>query len=215
MEHAKGSRRVLRYLPALLLMAAAISAQAQIYKWSDESGQIHYSQSPPPNGDGLQVEKISVDSRTPSPSTLPPVNEEGVRHCGSLALPANRPDPVTNIAMFKQAIEVWQKFIDENLDKSDKAALKAIEERRCAIAYARQQLQALSGVEQDIEANYQRVSDELEELQQQVAECDEQAAEDEAFSAAQCKQQYQPRIEQLETMLHRLEGPRKAIQPAQ
>lgn len=217
MEHSKGSRAgcVVRYALTLLIMAAAVSVQAEIYKWTDNRGQIHYTQSPPPNADVLQVERISVDNRTPSPSALPPVNEDGVRHCGSLALPASRPDPVTTIAMYKQAIEVWQKYIDENLDKLDEATLKAIEDRQCAIEYAWLQLQGLSGVEQDIEDNYRRVSDELEELQQLVAECDEQAAEDETFSAAECKRQYQPRIDELETMLRGLEGPMKAIQPEQ
>jgi hypothetical protein len=33
-----------------LLLLLPLSAQAVIYKWYDENGKVHYSQSPPPKG---------------------------------------------------------------------------------------------------------------------------------------------------------------------
>lgn len=34
----------------LILLLLPLSAQAVIYKWYDENGKVHYSQSPPPKG---------------------------------------------------------------------------------------------------------------------------------------------------------------------
>ena len=35
---------------ALLLCSLPLAASAQIYKWTDASGQVHFSQNPPPQG---------------------------------------------------------------------------------------------------------------------------------------------------------------------
>ena len=35
---------------ALLLLSLPLTAAAQIYKWTDANGQVHYSQNPPPKG---------------------------------------------------------------------------------------------------------------------------------------------------------------------
>lgn len=35
----------------LLFLLAPLAAQAQIYRWTDASGTVHYGQSPPPGGD--------------------------------------------------------------------------------------------------------------------------------------------------------------------
>jgi hypothetical protein len=40
----------MRLLTFLILVAAAVSAQAQIYRWVDEKGTVHYSNSTPPPG---------------------------------------------------------------------------------------------------------------------------------------------------------------------
>ncbi|MGH8703951.1 MAG: glutaredoxin domain-containing protein [Burkholderiales bacterium] len=38
----------MRYLIAAILSAAAFSAGAQLYRWTDQSGKVHYTDSPPP-----------------------------------------------------------------------------------------------------------------------------------------------------------------------
>jgi hypothetical protein len=54
-------------------MGWAATGHAQIYKWTDERGSVHYSNSPPPNGvAATQVrpveERASVYPATPAPS---------------------------------------------------------------------------------------------------------------------------------------------------
>src|SRR5262245_35593088 len=59
----------LRLLPALILALAAVPAQAEVFKWIDEKGQVHYSNAPPPSVAGkAQVveDQISVMGMDPS-----------------------------------------------------------------------------------------------------------------------------------------------------
>lgn len=48
---------------ALALLLAAAAAHAQIYRWTDEQGRVHYGQSPPPG-----AKASPVDSRVPPAS---------------------------------------------------------------------------------------------------------------------------------------------------
>jgi hypothetical protein len=196
-------------------MVATLPAQAEVYKWTDESGAVHYSQTPPPDPQTQPSQIMKIDTRTPESGTTPPVATEGVKSCGSITLPTNRLDPVTNIVMFRQAIAVWQKYLDENAANSDAAILKGMTDRRCAIAYANKELQALSEVEQGMTANYERVANELAALRRQVDECDLPDREEGEPSAVECKQQYQPRMTQLKEMLRKLEGPKKMLEQGQ
>ncbi|MCG8036972.1 MAG: DUF4124 domain-containing protein [Candidatus Thiodiazotropha taylori] len=44
----------------LLLLLLPLNAQAVIYKWYDENGKVHYSQSPPPKGS----QRAPIDTST-------------------------------------------------------------------------------------------------------------------------------------------------------
>jgi glutaredoxin len=46
----------MRVLIAFSLLALALTAQAQLYRWTDESGKVHYTDTPPPVG-AKNVEK--------------------------------------------------------------------------------------------------------------------------------------------------------------
>lgn len=206
---AKGVAAVLLSLALLLL--SALPVQAEIYKWVDEKGQVNYTQTPPPDRKKHDIETISI---TPSPVAAPTVPDApaAAQSCGSITLPARRLDPVANLLMYRQARAIWQKYIDENLSSSDAAIQKGVADRRCAIAAANSELQALSSVEQRLNSNYEQVRAELEALQQNIKACDEPDRADEELSAAACRQQYQERQTQLETMLHALEGPKKMLE---
>ena len=53
---------------ALLVALVALGAQAEIYKWTDEKGQVHYGEQPPPNAD---TKTIKAPSGGPGPSDAP------------------------------------------------------------------------------------------------------------------------------------------------
>jgi len=46
----------MRLLIAISLLAFAVAAQAQLYRWTDSSGKVHYTDTPPP-ADAKNVEK--------------------------------------------------------------------------------------------------------------------------------------------------------------
>ena len=56
-------------LLAVLILAAALPAQAQVYKWVDAKGQVNYSNAPPPSVAGVAQpveEKLSVIGMDPA-----------------------------------------------------------------------------------------------------------------------------------------------------
>lgn len=57
--------RSLRFSLVLLLSAVPFLAAAQVYRWVDDRGQVHYSQTPPP---GRTVEQIGA---APPPQASP------------------------------------------------------------------------------------------------------------------------------------------------
>jgi hypothetical protein len=46
----------MRSLIAFSLLAFALIAQAQLYRWTDDKGKVHYSDAPPPSN-AKQVQK--------------------------------------------------------------------------------------------------------------------------------------------------------------
>jgi hypothetical protein len=48
-----------------LALCAALPAYAQLYKWVDSSGKVHYSDKPPPGN--VKTEKLRPPARPPSP----------------------------------------------------------------------------------------------------------------------------------------------------
>jgi len=55
-----------RILLVSLLMIAAVSAHAQVYRWVDDKGTVHYSNSTPPKG--VKASVIDVEAKPGAPS---------------------------------------------------------------------------------------------------------------------------------------------------
>jgi len=55
----------MRVLPILLLLFAA-TVQAQVYRWVDAKGTVHYSNSPPPSG--VSATKLDIDAKPGAPA---------------------------------------------------------------------------------------------------------------------------------------------------
>ncbi len=203
---------------ATLLLAVGLSVQAEsikaeYYKWTDAEGQVHYSQKPPPE---QQAEELKLKIHTPSPPAESPKKSEEVKVCGSLTLPPKRPDPISNIAMYRNGIKVWQKYINDRKDSRDQEALKGVADRQCAIDYARGELETLSQAEQQLQTNYEEASEELAERRQLLNDCDEiEEGEDRQIAVAECRGEHRTRVEQLEKILRSLEQPRKILQGPQ
>jgi glutaredoxin len=57
-EHESG-RRWRHVLPGLLLLASCLPAGAQVYKWTDAQGTVHYTDTPPPQQRASQLKPPS------------------------------------------------------------------------------------------------------------------------------------------------------------
>jgi hypothetical protein len=54
---------------AWLVAIVALCAQAEIYKWTDEKGQVHYGEQPPPTADTKTIKAPAAGPETPAPDT--------------------------------------------------------------------------------------------------------------------------------------------------
>ncbi|TAJ52505.1 MAG: DUF4124 domain-containing protein [Nevskiaceae bacterium] len=60
----------------LLLGALPVLAQATVYRWVDASGQVHYSQTPPPEVGALPQNIRTVPASPPAPNAAKPATAE-------------------------------------------------------------------------------------------------------------------------------------------
>lgn len=181
---------------SLVLLLMATGAQAAFYKWHDEEGQVHYSHLPPQGGRGLSVEVI--DTRALHGLRMRAHQEGGVAYCGSYALPESGTDAMGAIFRLRRAIDRWHGEIEASVSRIDSEGQRRAMELRCAIDYANAELLRLGEVEQQVVEDYQGISEELGKLRQELTQCLASAAD-----KADCRSQYRPRIEELETV-HRV-----------
>lgn len=64
-----------RLLLALGLLLCAAPSSAQMYKWVDDKGVTHYSESPPPGRKAQQIQSAPSTSPSTTPSTTPKAAE--------------------------------------------------------------------------------------------------------------------------------------------
>lgn len=65
-------RRITPPLLLLLLLALPLAAAAQVYKWTDASGTVHFSDSPPPQGTKYTNIKTSTSAVGSNPVAKAP-----------------------------------------------------------------------------------------------------------------------------------------------
>jgi hypothetical protein len=63
----------MRRLPlALVLLLLAPAVAAQVYKWTDAHGTVHYSETPPPQGTAFKrITTSGIEQPAPAPSATP------------------------------------------------------------------------------------------------------------------------------------------------
>lgn len=60
-----------RMLLITLLLVSASAARAEIYRWQDENGQVHFSERPP-SGQSSQVVEVEIQNRYEPVTPVPP-----------------------------------------------------------------------------------------------------------------------------------------------
>ncbi len=129
----------------LLLMTPLVSAQ--IYKWKDASGTVHYSQTPPPNS-GTRFQQIKPDTAappTPSAGSAAPTTAPATAPASTTRLadtPENRASLCVSLqanltALLGQAPVVMQQdgrqtVLDDSARKQQVSAAQAQYRQYCA-----------------------------------------------------------------------------------
>lgn len=103
----------MKYWVALLLFVAPIGAFAQIYKWTDKNGHVHYSQTPP-SGQAAGA----VDFRESQLGEAPPS-----KPADSPASAASRPAPAASAAAAPKKLspQPSKSLSDGKSDESDES----------------------------------------------------------------------------------------------
>jgi hypothetical protein len=57
-------------MSSALLLAGGAPNAAQMYKWVDKDGKVHYTQTPPPSTAAASVKSVSIAAPVPDPTTL-------------------------------------------------------------------------------------------------------------------------------------------------
>jgi len=76
-----------RYLYAILLLVFSVQASAQLYRWVDEKGRVHYGENPPQG-----VQKREVQGTTGAPSSRPAAPAARDTSKGPLYAPKGDPE---------------------------------------------------------------------------------------------------------------------------
>ena len=68
--------RCLPYVSAALLMSVAVTVSAEMYRWVDENGRVHYSDSPPPPNAMVEKEIKSAPRPDAKPAKAEPAQAQ-------------------------------------------------------------------------------------------------------------------------------------------
>ena len=165
-------------LIAVCLVCVSPSVAAKMYKWVDEQGNTHYTQTPPPKS-AQQGKQLNV--HTGSAVT---VQKKGRKYyCGKHALPKVSENAAAAIARLQDHIARWEeniirskenreKYIKSNARRSTRSSFSAqlrehdreIAQRECQIKWGKQKLASFD----DEKASIVKHHEELETLREQV-----------------------------------------------
>lgn len=111
---------------ALLLLALAVSAEAQIYKWVDSSGRVVFTDTPPPSNVKSQTVKLKSSSG-PAPEVAPDAGKPAE------AGKADDKKPLTE----NQAAQKEQEAQVKRAQEAEKAAQNKVKELNCQSSRSR------------------------------------------------------------------------------
>ena len=90
------------FLLGLALLLVPVVALAQVYKWVDGKGTVHFSQTPPPAGVKYEVIHLASDTASATASTAPAAaGSAAPEQSGSMA-PSRPNTPANRAALCKQ-----------------------------------------------------------------------------------------------------------------
>ena len=162
---------------AVVLIAALLgttSAQAaKFYRWVDENGQVHFSQTPPP-----EVQKKGISAVSNDRTVLSVTRKGDSEYCGKLGLPGPIGDTRRILSKLsgseergreslERSEERLEDFLGQQASKRNYGGNKQFEERRqdlinekeqyrCALAWARKQREGADEVRDSLKSELEQ-----------------------------------------------------------
>ncbi len=120
-------------LLCLFLLPTVMASAAGVYRWVDENGTVHYTQTPPPKADRVgDVESVST-----SVGVYSPRRRDGALYCGSRRVPL---DPVYPEAEALYRLKEYREQQKERFQRSSSSGgsvnAQSVEEQRCLLGWA-------------------------------------------------------------------------------
>jgi len=163
----------------VLLMICPLAQAGKIYQWVDEQGNVHYTQTPPPQSAAANSEELNR-----SVAKVRPRKKGKHYYCGEDRLPNLRTKPEYAISSLEESIIGWEdatrrlreeraEYISENVARSSRESYRKrvryfeqqIAENECKVAWARAQLAELGDARAAIRDRYRDIQSTLADLE--------------------------------------------------
>lgn len=79
-----------RHIAAAVLMLAAVAAHAEVYKWTDDKGRVHYGDKPPASTPAGTKKAVELDIPEPSAADRQEAADRAARERARLQPPAEK-----------------------------------------------------------------------------------------------------------------------------
>lgn len=99
----------------MLALGSSLAAADQVYKWVDEQGHVHFSQTPPP-GTKVQAQQVTVSPAAPDPQSLQNSQQlqkqiDDQNKAAQDAAAKNKPDPAAEAQKKQHCDDLRSKLV--------------------------------------------------------------------------------------------------------
>ncbi|MCP5205851.1 MAG: DUF4124 domain-containing protein [Hahellaceae bacterium] len=140
----------------LVVLLGASGTEAKVYKWVDEQGVVHFTQTPPvqqQTSGNLQTLEVNT-------GRISPRFRDGRQYCGSQAIPDGDSDIVRYLILVKMQLSTYREnlaYVRQN-HPSGQDKNERVDEYKCLIGWAESELQKNDRQLQDLRAEYYSLS---------------------------------------------------------
>ncbi len=169
---------IMALLISSIIYSININAAGKFYKWVDDKGQVHYSQTEPKKND-TTIDNIVKIGATAGTVKMKPYEKGRYLYCGKLELPNARLTDALIIKNIKLGLKEWtliQKQAEQQYNnlkrntknkKKLKESKKWYEETSCRISWANKRLNFLTSTAYKRSVKLDKIQKEYQRLQQE------------------------------------------------
>ncbi len=160
----KGYGFMLRFSVFIIVSLCLLSGvtQAKIYKWVDDQGVVHFTQTPPVNQQKLgQLKELKMNA-----GRLSPRFRDGQLYCGSQSIPNGDSDVLRYLVSVKMYLASYKEnlvYIRQN-NIAGPGQNERIDEYKCLVGWAERELEKNDKQLQELRAEYRFLTAQYQDL---------------------------------------------------